>query len=147
MTTLILIAVLIAAFFGAPLFSIFGAAALILFSKAGVDSMAIIIEMSRLVSFPALVAIPLFTFAGYMMAESRTPERMVNLNQALFGWLPGGLAIVALIACSFFTAFTGASGVTIIALGGLLYPILKKRGFPEKFSLGLVTTGGSLGLL
>ncbi len=147
MTALILLAVLAMAFIGAPLFTIFGGSALILFGKEGVDSMAIIIEMTRLVSAPALVAIPLFTFAGYMMAESKAPERMVHLNQALFGWLPGGLAIVALIACSFFTAFTGASGVTIIALGGLLYPILKKRGFPEKFSLGLVTTGGSLGLL
>lgn len=147
MTTVILIAVLLTAFFGAPLFSVFGAAALILFHQADTDSMAIIIEMARLVEAPALVAIPLFTFAGYMMAESKTPERMVNLNTAFFGWLPGGLAIVALVACSFFTAFTGASGITIIALGGLLYPILKKRGFTEKFSLGLVTTGGSLGLL
>ncbi len=146
-TTLILLGILALAFFGAPLFTIFGASALVLFGKAGVDPMAIIIEVTRLVSAPALVAIPLFTFAGYMMAESKAPQRMVNLNQAMFGWLPGGLAIVALIACSFFTAFTGASGVTIIALGGLLYPILIKRGFPEKFSLGLVTTGGSLGLL
>ncbi len=147
MIPIILLAILAMAFFGAPLFTIFGASALVLFGQEGVDSMAIIIEMARLVSAPALVAIPLFTFAGYMMAESKAPERMVALNQAVFGWLPGGLAIVALVACSFFTAFTGASGVTIIALGGLLYPILKKRGFPEKFSLGLVTTGGSLGLL
>lgn len=147
MIELILLAVLAAAFLGAPLFTIFGAAALILFHHADISPIAIIIEMSRLVSAPALVAIPLFTFAGYLMAESKTPERMVNLNVAIFGWLPGGLAIVALIACSFFTAFTGASGVTIIALGGLLYPVLMKRGFSEKFSLGLVTTGGSLGLL
>ena len=147
MSALILILILLAAFLGAPLFTIFGAAALYLFAHADVSPMAIIIEMSRLISAPALVAIPLFTFAGYMMAESKTPERLVNVNVAIFGWLPGGLAIVALIACSFFTAFTGASGVTIIALGGLLYPVLKKRGFTEKFSLGLVTTGGSLGLL
>ena len=93
------------------------------------------------------MAIPLFTFAGYMMAESKTPERMVRLAQACVGWMPGGLAIVTLLACAFFTAFTGASGVTIIALGGLLYPVLLKRGFSEKFSLGLVTTCGSLGLL
>ncbi len=147
MTLLIVLGILLATFFGAPLFTIFGVAALTLFNQADVNPVAIIIEISRLVTAPALVAIPLFTFAGYLMAESKAPERMVNLNQALFGWMPGGLAIVALIACSFFTAFTGASGVTIIALGGLLYPILKKRGYGEKFSLGLVTTGGSLGLL
>lgn len=147
MTLLIFLGILAAAFLGAPLFTIFGASALILFGFADISPIAIIIEMSRLISAPALVAIPLFTFAGYLMAESKTPERLVNVNAALFGWLPGGLAIVALIACSFFTAFTGASGVTIIALGGLLYPVLKKRGFSDNFSLGLVTTGGSLGLL
>jgi tripartite ATP-independent transporter DctM subunit len=82
-----------------------------------------------------------------MMAESKTPERLVGVFEALFGWIPGGLALVTLLACSFFTAFTGASGVTIIALGGLLYPILKKRGYPDNFSLGIVTCCGSLGLL
>lgn len=147
MTLLGVIGIIVASTLGAPLFSIFGAAALFGFHQTGVNSEAVIIQMTQLVSAPALVAIPLFTFAGYMMAESKTPERLVALSQALLGWMPGGLAVVTLVACGFFTAFTGASGVTIIALGGILYPILKKRGYPEGFSLGLVTCCGSLGLL
>ncbi len=93
------------------------------------------------------IAIPLFTLAGYLMAEGGTPNRLVGLFRRMVGWLPGGVAIVAVIACAFFTAFTGASSVTIIALGGLLFPILIKEGYPEKFSLGLITTGGSRGLI
>ncbi len=147
MTTLLVILIVLAASFGAPLFSIFGAGSLVGFINADINPSAIIIQMTQLVSAPALVAIPLFTFAGYMMAESKMPERLVNLSQALLGWLPGGLALVTLFACSFFTAFTGASGVTIIALGGLLYPILVKRGYSENFSLGMMTCCGSLGLL
>ena len=147
MTTLAVLGIILAALLGAPLFSIFGAAALFGFHSSGVNTEAVIIQMTQLVSAPALVAIPLFTFAGYMMAESKTPERLVAVSQALVGWMPGGLALVTLFACAFFTAFTGASGVTIIALGGLLYPILKKRGYSENFSLGIVTCCGSLGLL
>jgi tripartite ATP-independent transporter DctM subunit len=89
----------------------------------------------------------LFTFAGYLLAESKSPKRLVDLAQALFGWMPAGLAIVALFTCAVFTAFTGASGVTIVALGGLLYPILLKERYPEQFSLGLITASGSIGLL
>ncbi len=147
MIALTVLGIILAALLGAPLFTIFGAAALFGFHSSGVNPEAVIIQMTQLVSAPALVAIPLFTFAGYMMAESKTPERLVAVSQALVGWMPGGLAIVTLISCAFFTAFTGASGVTIIALGGLLYPILKKRGYPEGFSLGIVTCCGSLGLL
>jgi tripartite ATP-independent transporter DctM subunit len=147
MTLLGIIGIVLAATLGAPLFSIFGAAALFGFHQTGGNPENVIIQMNQLVSAPALVAIPLFTFAGYMMAESKTPERLVALSQSLLGWMPGGLAVVTLVACGFFTAFTGASGVTIIALGGILYPILKKRGYPEGFSLGLVTCCGSLGLL
>src|SRR3989338_4639329 len=139
MTWLTVFVIVAAALFGAPLFSIFGIAALVCFYNSGVDPQAIIIAMSRLVSAPILVAIPLFTFAGYMMAESKTPDRMVRLAQACVGWMPGGLAIVTLLACAFFTAFTGASGVTIIALGGLLYPILISEKYSDKFSTGIVT--------
>ena len=106
-----------------------------------------IVELYRLANTPTLLAIPLFTFAGYILAESKTPLRLVALSKAFFGWIPGGLAIVTLVSCAVFTAFTGASGVTIIALGGLLYPILIKENYAEKFSLGLLTTSGSLGLL
>ncbi|MDO8519462.1 MAG: TRAP transporter large permease [Deltaproteobacteria bacterium] len=135
------------ALFGAPLFLLFGAIALYSFQHAGIDTAAIMIEFYRMASAPTLIAIPLFTFAGYMMAESGTPKRLVNVAQAFVGWLPGGLAVVTIFACAFFTAFTGASGVTIIALGGLLYPILVKEKYDDKFSMGLVTSCGSLGLL
>ncbi len=135
------------AFLGAPVFSLIGAGALYLFGADQIDSSAVIVEMLRLASLPALIAIPLFTFAGYVLAESGSPKRMLKLGSALFGWLPGGMAIAALCATALFTAFTGASGVTIIALGGLLYPMLTKQGYPEKFTLGLLTTTGSLGLL
>jgi len=139
--------ILLLAFLGAPVFTLIGAGSIYLFSGAQIDSSAVIVEMLRLASLPALIAIPLFTFAGYILAESKAPQRMLALAEALFGALPGGLAIVALFTTALFTAFTGASGVTIIALGGLLYPILSKQGYPEKFTLGLLTTTGSLGLL
>ncbi len=135
------------ALLGAPLFSIIAAIALLSFYFLGIDTSAVIVEMYRLTSAPTLIAIPLFTFAGYVLAESNAPKRLVNLSRALFGWMPGGLAIVVLVTCAFFTAFTGASGVTIVAIGGLLYPMLRKEGYPEKFSLGLITSSGSLGLL
>jgi len=144
---LIIAIIILLALCGAPLFTIFGALALYLFYASGIDMSAVIIELYRLTDMPPLVAIPLFTFAGYMLAESNAPKRLVNLAQALFGWFPGGLAIVVLVICAFFTAFTGASGVTIVALGGLLFPMLIKEHYPEKFSLGLVTASGSIGLL
>jgi len=138
---------LLLAAIGTPVFALLGGAALVLFHAAGIDSSAVIIEFSRLADMPALIAVPLFTFAGYLLAESQAPQRMVRLARALFGWLPGGVAIAGLCACALFTAFTGASGVTIIALGGIIYPMLKRQGYPEAFCLGLVTTTGSLGLL
>ncbi|HQG13145.1 MAG TPA: TRAP transporter large permease subunit [bacterium] len=147
MSTLYILALALCAICGAPLFIIIGGLAIVLFTAVGIDPQAVIIDMYRLASAPMLIAIPLFTFAGYLLAESKSPERMVNLYRALFGWIPGGLAVVSFVACAFFTAFTGASGVTIIALGGLLYPILISEKYSEKFSLGLLTTGGSLGLL
>jgi len=139
--------ILALAFLGTPLFSIIGIIALVAFHSAGIDSSAVIVELYRLANAPTLIAIPLFTFAGYMLAESKTPSRLVALTQALFGWVPGGLAIVSLVSCAIFTAFTGASGVTIIALGGLLYPMLLREKYSEQFSIGLMTTSGSLGLL
>lgn len=144
---LIIAGLVIIAFLGAPLFAIIGAIALLLFYGAGIDTTAVIIELYRIAETPTLIAIPLFTFAGYMLAESRSPKRLVELAQALFGSIPGGLALVVIVISAFFTAFTGASGVTIVALGGLLYPILIQQKYPEKFSLGLITSCGSLGLL
>ncbi|MBD3226429.1 MAG: TRAP transporter large permease subunit, partial [Caldithrix sp.] len=120
MMTLLITAVLVfLALMGTPLFVIIAAIALLGFYSAGMDGTGVIIELYRLASQPVLLAIPLFTFAGYLLAESNTPQRLIKLSRALFDWLPGGLAIVALVSCAIFTAFTGASGVTIIALGGL----------------------------
>jgi C4-dicarboxylate transporter DctM subunit len=143
---LILLFVLFA-LFRTPLFAVISAIAILSFFSKGIPLSAIIVEMVRLANTSTLIAIPLFTFAGYILAESNTPRRLVNLTQALFGWIPGGLAVVVLVSCAIFTAFTGASGVTIVALGGLVLPALLKSNYSEKFSLGLVTTSGSLGLL
>lgn len=132
---------------GTPLFTMLALAALVAFRAEGISSSAVASEMVRLAGSPVLISIPLFTFAGYIFAESGTSRRLVRLTRAAFGWIPGGLAVVALIACAIFTAFTGASGVTIIAMGGLLMPALREERFSERFSLGLLTTGGSLGIL
>lgn len=146
-TTLITLFLLLAALSGAPLFALIGASALAGFHFAGIDGQAVIIEIYRLTDMPILVAIPLFTLAGYLLGDSDAPRRLVRLTDALLGWMQGGLAIVALAACALFTAFTGASGITIVALGALLYPALKTAGYGERFSLGLVTSSGSLGIL
>ncbi len=138
---------LILALLGTPLFVIIAANALLQLHAMQYDTTLMIIEFYRLANMPMLLPIPLFTFAGYVLAESGAPQRLVRVSQALFGWMPGGLAIVCIIACAIFTAFTGASGVTIIALGGLIYPALLKENYPERFSLGLITSSGSLGLL
>ena len=132
---------------GAPLFTIIGTISLLGFSSQGIDTGAIVVEMYRLASQPVLLAIPLFTVAGYFLAESKAPQRIVAFAQALIGWMPGGLAVVVLASCAIFTAFTGGSGITIVALGGLVFPILIAEKYDEKFVLGLVTTSGSLGLL
>jgi tripartite ATP-independent transporter DctM subunit len=132
---------------GVPLFIIMGLAALVAFSFSGVEVSAVAQEMYRISSAPTLMTIPLFTFAGYLMAESQSPKRLMRLAETGLGWLPGGISIVTLIVCAFFTAFTGASGVTIIALGGVIYPILIKEGYSEKYTLGAITASGSLGLL
>jgi len=147
MIALAVIALFIIALLGAPLFVVLASGGLLASFATEISPDILIIEMNRLASSPNMLAIPLFTFAGVMMAGGGAPRRLVNFYNAAFGWLPGGLAIVTLGACAFFTSFSGASGVTILALGGLLYPILKNEGYGENFSLGLLTTSGSLGLL
>mgnify|MGYP001226715367 CR=1 FL=1 len=142
-----LAAILVLAALGMPLFAVIAAVALLGFHLAGYDLIVVTVEIYRLGDMPGLIAIPLFTLAGYLLGESQAPKRLVRLSNALLGWLPGGLAIVAIVACAFFTAFTGATGVTIVALGALLYPALRQAGYSERFSLGLVTSAGSLGLL
>jgi len=146
--TLIVAFVLIALLLlGAPLFSVIGASAMLGFAGNGTDLSIVSIEFYGLAETPVLLAIPLFTFAGFLLSKGGAPGRLVRLSEAALGWLPGGLAIVSLAACALFTAFTGASGVTIIALGAVLYPALVTSGYDERFSLGLITTSGSLGLL
>src|SRR5580765_2476740 len=132
---------------GAPLFALIAAIALLGFGASGQPGTAVAIEFYRLSDMPALIAIPLFTLAGYLLAESQAPRRLVRLTNALFGWMPGGLAIVSICACTLFTAFTGATGVTLVALGAVLYPALRHAHYQERFSLGLLTASGSLGLL
>ncbi len=132
---------------GAPLFIVISAAALLCFYLLGVDLSIVVIEMYRLAANPLLIALLFFAFAGYVLAESNAGKRLVGLSTAVLGCLPGGLAVVSLLSCAFFTALTGASGITIVALGGLLLPALKSEEYPEDFSLGLLTSSGSLGLL
>ena len=144
---LLIILILLFLFFGAPIFAVVSGLALFLLFSGQIDSSAMIIEMYRMATTPVLVAIPLFTFAGYLLSESGATKRLVRLSDAILGWLPGGLSIIALITCATFTALTGATGLTIIALGGILFPAMLRSKYPEKFSLGLLTTSGTLGLL
>jgi tripartite ATP-independent transporter DctM subunit len=139
--------VIIAGALGAPIFAILGGAAVLLFMSDGITPAAILIETYALSVSPTLPAIPLFTLAGFILAEGRSSERLLRVFRALFGWIPGGTAVVCAVVCSFFTVFTGGSGVTILALGGVLLPALLKDGYRERFSLGLLTASGSLGLL
>ena len=139
--------ILFAIYKGAPIFIGLGGLAILLFWQDYTPLAAIPAEAYRIVVSPTLSTIPLFTLAGYILAESRASERLVRLFRASFGWIPGGTPIVLVLLCGFFTALTGGSGVTILALGGLLYPLLIKEGYSKEFSLGLITVAGSLGLL
>ena len=134
------------ALLGGALFVLLGGATIIGFAAANDPISVILIEINRLTKHTTIIIIPLFTLAGYIIAEGKAPQRLVAFARASVGWLPGGIAIVVLVTCAFFTTFTGASGVTIIALGGLVYPILR-QSYNENFSLGLITASGSIGLL
>ena len=138
---------LLAAVLGAPLFVPLGGIPLLYFLSDEIPSMAVSIEMNRLATQPFLPAIPLFTLVGFLMTEGKAPERMLGFFRACFGWLPGGTAVIATLVCAFFSVFTGGSGVTILALGGLLFTALRTEGYTERFSLGLMTGSGSLGIL
>ncbi len=138
---------LILALLGTPLFIVISALALLSFYSVDIDLSVVIIEMSRLADTPVLISLPLFIFAGILLSESGAPRRMLQLSRLFLGWMPGGLAVISLSVCAIFTAFTGASGVTIFALGGLLLPALLKDGYSDRFSMGLITSSGSLGLL
>jgi tripartite ATP-independent transporter DctM subunit len=147
LSLLIVILFIILLLIGVPVFVVIAGLTLFLFVSAEIDISAIIIEIHRMATTPVLVAIPLFTFAGYLLSASGAPRRLIRLSNVVLGWMPGGLSVIALFTCAVFTALTGATGLTIIALGGILLPAMTKGKYPEKFSLGLITTSGTLGLL
>lgn len=146
-TALLLAAVAFGAALGAPIFVVLGGVAAVLLWSGYEPISAIPVEAYNLTVKPLLPTIPLFTLAGYILAAGGTPRRLVALFRAAFGWAPGGVAVVAILACAFFTSFTGGSGVTIVALGGLLYPMLIQEQYRDKLTTGLLTSAGSLGLL
>ncbi len=132
---------------GAPIFVILGGAALLFFFRDEVELAVVPIEMFKLTEAPTLVTLPLFTAMGAILAKSDTPTRLVAVARSWLGWAPGGLAVAAVVICAFFTTFTGASGVTILALGLLLRQLLTSEGYSDELSVGLVTSSGSIGLL
>jgi C4-dicarboxylate transporter DctM subunit len=142
-----LLIVVVAGFAGAPIYALLGGAAVFLFYVSNTTIASIPVEAYRIASNPVLPSLPLFTLAGAVLAEGQASARLVRLFRALFGWVPGGTAVAAVAVCAFFTTFTGGSGVTILALGGLMLPVLLKQGYGEKFSLGVLTAAGSLGIL
>jgi C4-dicarboxylate transporter DctM subunit len=153
MSLVVIVLIILLALVGMPMFAVMGGLAIAAWlthpdpAYHFVRFLAPDVLDDRFAGSPILVTIPLFTFIGYLMAESKTPDRIVRASRAFFGWMPGGLAMVCICASAVFTMLTGGSGVTIVAIGGLLYPALRQQKYPEPFSLGLVTTGGSLGLL
>jgi tripartite ATP-independent transporter DctM subunit len=147
MTLVLVGALILLALLGLPLFIALAGGSLLATFNAGLDPALLAVELNRLATSPHLAAIPLFTFSGVILAAGGAPQRMIQLFNASVGWLPGGMAGVAIASCAFFTAFSGASGVTILALGGLMFPMLLHAGYKERFTLGLLTTSGSLGLL
>ena len=134
-----------AALLGLPIFAVFGGFALLLFWSASTPVASVPLEMYRLVASPLLPSIPLFTLAGYFMVQGGATKRLLRVFTALFSWMPGGLALVTVLICAMFT--WAGSGLTILSIGGLLVPVLVRTRYPEKFSIGLVTSSGSLGLL
>jgi len=144
---MLFVLLLLLALLGMPLFAVIALGALIGYNEQGLNMTLAVMEFQRIGELPVLVALPLFTFAGVLLSHSKTPERLVDLTRAMFGWMPGGLAILGLGLFALMTAFTGASGITVVALGSLMLPALLKAGYPERFSLGLVTAGSSMGVL
>jgi tripartite ATP-independent transporter DctM subunit len=140
-------AILLALVLGTPVFVAMAAFALFFFFRDGLPVTAVSAEVYRLISSPTLPAIPLLTACGYVLAESQASLRLLRFFRSIFGWMPGGTAMIVVAVCALFTTFTGGSGITVIAIGGLVLPMLLKEGYPERFSIGLVTAAGSLGLL
>ncbi len=135
------------AFFGLPVFVVLGGTGWLLLSHAGLPQEIVANQAYTVLTDYSIPAIPLFAAAGFFLSESKAGERMVEFFRDMVGWLPGGLMLVTVLVCAFFTTFTGGSGITIIALGGLLFQILTAAGYSQKFSVGLLTSSGSVGLL
>ncbi|MEF3280940.1 MAG: TRAP transporter large permease [Elusimicrobiota bacterium] len=146
MITLLLLSALVL-LSGVPVFAVIILLTFYLYHTNDISITSSVVEFLRLGNMPSLIAIPLFSFGGFLLANSKAPDRLLNLFSSLFGWMRGGVVLGSIITASIFTAFSGASGITIIAIGGLLLPMLLKYGYKEKFSLGIVSTTGSLGLL
>lgn len=143
----LIILLIVSAIFGARIFIVLGGIGFLLFARYGLPLEAIPDQAFALLTSSTIPAIPLFTVTGFLLSESKAGERLVQLFKALFGFIPGGLSIMAIMVCAFFTTFTGASGVTILALGGLLIYVLEKGNYSRRFSVGLLTASGSIGLL
>ena len=139
--------VVVAALAGAPIFTVLAGAAVFLYMVDAFDPAAVPLYAYDLATEPHLPSIPLFTLTGFILAQGQSSERLLRVFRALVGWMPGGTAVVCAVVCAFFTIFTGGSGVTILALGGLLLPALLNDGYRDRFSVGLLTASGSLGLL
>ena len=147
-TTPLILFLIVAGLAGTPIFVVIGGIALIMLQAAGNEPEIVPIQIYSALTGVDLIAIPLFTITGFFLSESKAGERLVRTFRSLFSWMNGGMIIATVIICAFFTSFTGASGITILALGGILYTILsEKLGYPEKFSIGLLTSVGCIGLL
>jgi tripartite ATP-independent transporter DctM subunit len=144
----LLLLLVLAALSGTPVFAVLGGLAFIIIQSAGGELEAVTNSVFSALTESNIIAIPLFTLTGFFLSESRAGERLVLSFRRLTSWMPGGMIFASVIICAFFTSFTGASGVTILALGGILYTILtEKSGYPDKFSIGLLTSVGGIGLL
>ena len=146
-TSPLIILIIVSAFFGTPIFIVLGGIGYLLFAHQTLPLEVIPNQAYSMLTGHSIAAIPLFTITGFLLSESKAAERLIKLFKAFFSWIPGGLAVMAILVCAFFTTFTGASGVTIVALGGLLFYILTNGGYGKVFSVGLLTASGSIGLL
>ena len=143
----LMIGLIVSVLFNMPLFVVLGGCAYLLFARQSLPLEVVPSKAYAMLTGFSIAAIPLFTLTGFLLSESRAGERLVRLFKSFFGWFPGGLAVMAVLVCAFFTTFTGASGVTIVALGGLLFYILTGAGYGQRFTIGLLTASGSIGLL
>lgn len=147
MVTILIIILCLLAIFGLPIFAVIGGITLLLFNSIGQEIGLTMGDTYRIAIMPGLVALPLFVFTGYLLSETKISNRILRFFTAIMGWMPGGVAMASMIAMAIFTAFTGVSIVTIVAFGGILYPLLKRLGYSDDFSMGFITSIGPMGIL